>query len=384
LDQERERQAFQNEATSEKSGLDDTDVAEDDKKGVATVRRAKDTLALEFLQRKERNKLAEPDAESALNSAAAAIDSTVLHELEAMQEELKQFKSTFSDLLISSRSDTGAPGASSQPAANTQPMSIMQREKTILQREKRLVMLQKSFLVMQDTIERSVAADEQRQIEFDNIQSEVSIVQRAIDTPGSIAKAADIANKRRRAQAIMAKALKLNRKHQVVAEKLPANEAVAKQKHEELMSQAMALQAEYEQISRDIKEVERHHQDIEHALTACERSSASILLQYGARLPRAAALPDVALFPLAPLKEELELLYERRLLLYRTQVAESKLDELNGIWSRLEELKEDERCACSRAALRTSFAIPDEMFRLAAMKQFKQTCLADSSKYVCG
>jgi hypothetical protein len=99
-------------------------------------------------------------------------------------------------------------------------MSIMQREKTILQREKRLVMLQKSFLVMQDTIERSVAADEQRQIEFDSIKSEVSIVQRAIDTPGSIAKAADVANKRRRAQAIMAKALKLNRKHQVVAEKL--------------------------------------------------------------------------------------------------------------------------------------------------------------------
>jgi hypothetical protein len=49
------------------------------------------------------------------------------------------------------------------------------------------------------------------------------------------------------------------------------------------------------------------------------------------------------MFPLEPLKEELELLYERQLLLYRTQVAESKLDELNAIWGRLEELKEDER-----------------------------------------
>ncbi len=341
-EQQRERQAAQNQASSEQSVLDDQDVAEEDKKGVASVRRTQESLALEFLQRKEKNKLAEPDAGSTLNSAAAAIDSTVLHELDAMQEELKQFKSMFSDLLIATPTHAAEPR---QPATSTQPMSIMQREKALSQREKRLVMLQKSFLVMQDTIERAVTADEQRQAEFDNIKSEVSIVQRAIDTPGTIAKAADIANKRRRAQAIMAKALKLNRKHQVIAEKLPASEATTKQKHEELTAQAMALQSEYEQISRNIQEVESHHSDIEQALTVCERNSASILLQYGARLPRAAALPDVAMFPIEPLKDELELLYERRLLLYRTQVAESKLDELNAIWDRLEELKEDERCS---------------------------------------
>ena len=49
---------------------------------------------------------------------------------------------------------------------------------------------------MEDTIDRAVTADEQRQSEFDNIKQEVSIVQRAIDTPGTIAKAADIASKR--------------------------------------------------------------------------------------------------------------------------------------------------------------------------------------------
>ncbi len=353
LERQRERQTAQNQTTSEQSVLDDPDVAEDDKKGVTSVRRAKESLALEFLQRKEKNKLADPDTDSTLNSAAAAVDSTVLHELDVMQEELKQFKSMFSDLLISTQ--THAP-ASGQPATSTQPMSIMQREKTLSQREKRLVMLQKNFLVMQDTIERAVAADEQRQAEFDNIKSEVSIVQRAIDMPGTIAKAADIANKRRRAQAIMAKALKLNRKHQVMAEKLPASEAATKLKHDELTAQAMALQSEYEHISRNVQEVESHHHDIEQALTVCERNSASILLQYGARLPRAAALPDVAMYPLEPLKDELELLYERRLLLYRTQVAESKLDELNAIWDRLEELKEDERCG-SRAIKHVEFAI---------------------------
>ena len=373
-------QAAQNESTPETSALDEVDVSQEDKKGVASVRRSKESLALEFLQRKERNKLAEPGTESTLNSAAAAVDSTVLHELDAMQEELMQFKSMFSDLLITSKPDATE---SSQPAASPQPMSIMQREKTISQREKRLVMLQKSFLVMQDTIERAVSADEQRQAEFDSIKCEVCIVQRAIDTPGTIAKAADIANKKRRAQATMARALKLNRKHQALAEKLPSNEAVTKQKHEQLMSEVMMLQAEYEQISKDIREVESHHQDIEQALTACERSSASVLLQYGARLPRAAALPDVAMFPLEPLKEELELLYERQLLLYRTQVAESKLDELNAIWGRLEELKEDERYerhAAAHTAQRAAFALTRARCRLAAMKRFKQTCLADSSK----
>ena len=86
------------------------------------------------------------------------------------------------------------------------------------------------------------------------------------------------------------------------------------------MSQAMLLQNEYEQVLKDIQEVESHHAGMEQALTLCERSSASTLLQYGPRLPRAAALPDVAMFPIAPLKEELELLYERRILSYRTQV----------------------------------------------------------------
>ena len=89
------------------------------------------------------------------------------------------------------------------------------------------------------------------------------------------------------------------------------------------------------------------------------------------------------MFPLEPLKEELELLYERQLLLYRTQVAESKLDELNAIWGRLEELKEDERYephAAAHTAQRAAFALTRALGRLAAMKRFKQTCLADSSK----
>lgn len=347
LEQQRERQKASNETSAEISALDDVEGGQEDKKGAASVRRAKESLALEFLQRKEKNKLADPNAESNVNSAAAVVDSSTLHELEAMQEELAQFKTMFSDLLVSPQPDAAL---SSRVAASAQPMSIMQREKTISQREKRLVSLQKNFLLMQDTIERAVAADEQRQSEFDSIKAEVSIVQRAIDTPGTIAKAADIANKRRRAQAMMAKALKLNRKHQAVAEKLPANEAIVKQKHEQLMSQVMALQTEYEQISRDIKEVETHHEDIERALDACESRSASTLLQYGPRLPRAAALPDVALFPIAPLKEELELLYERQVLSYRTRVAESKLEELSAVWERLEELKEDERCDHAKRA----------------------------------
>ena len=125
-------QAAQNESTPETSALDEVDVSQEDKKGVASVRRSKESLALEFLQRKERNKLAEPGSESTLNSAAAAVDSTVLHELDAMQEELMQFKSMFSDLLITSKPDATE---SSQPAASPQPMSIMQREKTISQRE---------------------------------------------------------------------------------------------------------------------------------------------------------------------------------------------------------------------------------------------------------
>jgi hypothetical protein len=275
LEQQRERQKASNEASAEISALDDVEGGQEDKKGAASVRRAKESLALEFLQRKEKNKLADPNAESNVNSAAAVVDSSTLHELEAMQEELAQFKTMFSDLLVSPQPDAAL---SSRVAASAQPMSIMQREKTISQREKRLVSLQKNFLLMQDTIERAVAADEQRQSEFDSIKAEVSIVQRAIDTPGTIAKAADIANKRRRAQAMMAKALKLNRKHQAVAEKLPANEAIVKQKHEQLMSQVMALQTEYEQISRDIKEVETHHEDIERALDACESRSASTLL----------------------------------------------------------------------------------------------------------
>lgn len=281
------------------------------------MRRSKESLALEFLQRKERNKLADHEGESAVNSAAAAVDSTVLRELESMQEELKEFKAMFSDLLISSKSDAAESG---QAVASAQPMSIMQREKTISQREKRVVLLQKGFLVMQDTMERAVAADELRQNEFENIKAEVAVVQRAIDTPGTIAKAADIANKRRRAQAMMQKAQKLNKKNQAATEKLPASEAATKQKHEQLMSQAMLLQNEYEQVLKDIQEVESHHAGMEQALTLCERSSASTLLQYGPRLPRAAALPDVAMFPIAPLKEELELLYERRILSYRTQV----------------------------------------------------------------
>ncbi len=309
------------------------------------MRRQKESLALEFLQRKERNKLGDHEGESAVNSAAAAVDSTVLRELESMQEELKEFKTMFSDLLISSRSDAGH---ADKAAASAQPMSIMQREKMISQREKRLVLLQKAFLVMQDTLERAVAADELRQNEFESIKAEVAVVQRAIDTPGTIAKAADIANKRRRAQAMMQKAQKLNKKNQAVTEKLPASEAAAKQKHEQLTSQAMLLQSEYEKIVREIEEVEAQHQDVEQALTVCERSSASTLLQYGPRLPRAAALPDVATFPIAPLKEELELLYERQILSYRTQVCESKLQELSSKWDRLEELKEDERCDARR------------------------------------
>lgn len=349
LEQQRQRQAAQNAASADESALDDAEASEakDEKKGGTSVRRSKESLALEFLQRKERNKLADHEGESAVNSAAAAVDSTVLRELESMQEELKEFKTMFSDLLISSKSDAAESG---QAAASAQPMSIMQREKTISQREKRVVLLQKGFLVMQDTMERAVAADELRQNEFENIKAEVAVVQRAIDTPGTIAKAADIANKRRRAQAMLQKAQKLNKKNQAATEKLPASEAATKQKHEQLMSQAMLLQNEYEQVLRDIQEVETHHQGIEQALTLCERSSASTLLQYGPRLPRAAALPDVAMFPIAPLKEELELLYERRILLYRTQVCESKLEELSAIWDRLEELKEDERCdACCLA-----------------------------------
>ncbi len=383
LEQQRELQTAQNETAA--SALDDADVTDDDKKGAASVRHSKESLALEFLQRKERNKLADPEAESNVNSAAAAIDSSTLHELDAMQEELKQFKLMFSDLLISSQSQPDE-SRSSQLASSAQPMSIMQREKTISQREKRLVQLQKNFLVMQDTIERAVSADEQRQNEFDNIKAEVTIVQRAIDTPGTIAKAADIANKRRRAQAMMAKALKLNRKNQAIAEKLPANEASVKQKHEQLIAQMTELQEEYEQISRDIQEVELHHQDIESALAACERSSAAILLQYGPRLPRAAALPDVAMFPIEPLKKELELLYERQVLTYRTRVAESKLEELSLIWDRLEELKEDERCGLSSdvqkrfCQLAAAALLTFARFRLSAMKRFKQTCLADSSK----
>ena len=343
LEQQRARQAAQDDAAAEKSALEDPDIAEDDKKGAgaAAARVSKENLALEFLRRKERNKLAEQDSESTLNSAAAAIDSTTLYELDAMTQELQQFKALFSDLLIAANPEVGEE---SQRAGSAQPVSMMQREKLISQREKRLVMLQKGLRVMEDTIDRAVTADEQRQSEFDNIKQEVSIVQRAIDTPGTIAKAADIASKRRRAQAMMAKALKLSRKNQAVAEKLPASEAVAKQKHEQLTAQAMALQAEYEQISRDIQEVEKHHLDIEMAMNLCERNSAATLMQYGQRLPKAAALPDVAMYPIAPLKEELELLYQRQFLLYRTQVAESKLEELNAIWGRLEELKEDERC----------------------------------------
>jgi vacuolar-type H+-ATPase subunit I/STV1 len=347
MEQQRERLKAQSDSTADASAIDDADAAEDHKKGAAAARRSKESLALEFLQRKERNKLADPETESNVNSAAAVIDSSTLHELDAMQEELQQFKTTFNDLLVLSK-----PGeaASSRAAPSAQPMSIMQREKTISQREKRLVQLQKCFLVMQDTIERAVSADEQRQNEFDHIKAEVGIVQRAIDTPGTIAKAADIANKRRRAQAMMAKALKLNRKHQGIAEKLPASEAAVKQKHEVLVAQMDALQAEYEQIAKDIRKVEAQHQDVEGALAACERRSAATLLQYGARLPRAAALPDVAMFPIEPLKQELELLYQRQVLAFRTRVAESKLEELNAIWDRLEELKEDERCvarACS-------------------------------------
>ena len=242
LEQQRQRQAAQNEAAADESALDDAEAAEvkDEKKGGTSVRRSKESLALEFLQRKERNKLADHEGESAVNSAAAAVDSTVLRELESMQEELKEFKAMFSDLLISSKSDAAESG---QAVASAQPMSIMQREKTISQREKRVVLLQKGFLVMQDTMERAVAADELRQNEFENIKAEVAVVQRAIDTPGTIAKAADIANKRRRAQAMLQKAQKLNKKNQAATEKLPASEAATKQKHGQLMSQAMLLPA---------------------------------------------------------------------------------------------------------------------------------------------
>ena len=406
LEQQRARQAALDAAAAEKSALDDAEGADDEKKGGAGARVSKESLALELLRRKEKNKAAEQDAESTLNSAAAAVDSTALYELDATRQELKQLKVTFGDLLVTQPEAAAAAEDSSggARAAGAQPVSIMQREKMISQREKRLVTLQKSLRVMEDRIERCVAADDQRQTEFDGIKAEVGIVQRAIDTPGSIAKAADIASKRRRAQAMMAKALKLNKKNQGVAEKLPASEAVAKNRHEGLAAQAMALQEEYQQISRDIQEVERQHLELEQAMSVCERSSAVMLLQYGPRLPRAAALPDVALFPIAPLKQELELLYQRQFLTYRTQIAESKLEELNAIWGRLEELKEDERCgpACkaarvahaahaavahaaaaahaARARAASAFALTRVRCRLLAMKRFKQTCLADSSK----
>ena len=61
-----------------------------------------------------------------------------------------------------------------------------------------------------------------------------------------------------------------------------------------------------------------------------------------------------------------------------------KLEELGAIWGRLEELNEDERCdhakkraGASRRAARSFFLA---RFRLAAMKRFKQTCIADNSK----
>jgi hypothetical protein len=188
---------------------------------------------------------------------------------------------------------------------------------------------------------------------------------------------------------MMTKALKLNRKNQGVADKLPADEAATKQKHEQLMLQAATLQAQYDQITRDIQEVESSHQSIEQALAACERNSAATLLQYGARLPRAASMPDVAMFPIDCLKQELELLYERRILLYRTEVAESKLSELNAIWDNLEELKENERCrppaavrGCAAALFLFAVTLTLTPGRLAAMKRFKQACLADSSKWV--
>ena len=77
LEQQRARQAAQDDAAAEKSALEDPDIAEDDKKGAgaAAARVSKENLALEFLRRKERTKLAEQDSESTLlNSAAAAID----------------------------------------------------------------------------------------------------------------------------------------------------------------------------------------------------------------------------------------------------------------------------------------------------------------------